>query len=199
VTTGLLPTIPVSVIGDRVERPLRGLSELTLWIVIYALTFVVGGLIITLIGFPQALRVEGLDVSRLPRLHATLNGITAVLLALGFLAIRSGHIKAHLRLMSLCFVLSCVFLASYVIYHSQAPPSHFGGEGWIRPVYFSILLTHVSLAAVLLPLALFTLARALRGELERHRAVARWALPVWMYVTVTGVLVYWMMVPYYSS
>jgi len=93
----------------------------------------------------------------------------------------------------------CVFLASYVIYHSQAPASHFGGEGWIRPVYFSILLTHVSLAAVLLPLALFTLSRALRGELERHRAVARWTLPVWMYVTVTGVLVYWMMVPYYIS
>ena len=189
----------MSTITVDIEKPLGGLSELTLWVVIYSLTFVVTGLIILLIAFPQALRVEGLDVSGLPRLHASINGVTAVLLGLAYVAIRNRRIKTHLRLMCLCFALSCVFLASYVIYHSQAPPAHFGGEGWIRPVYFSILISHVSLAVVVLPLALFTLSRALRGELERHRRIARRTLPLWMYVAVTGVLVYLMMAPYYAE
>lgn len=196
--TTALSNPSMSGISESVEKPLRGLSEVTLRIIIYGLSIVVAGLVTTLVAFPQVLRVEGLDVSGLPRLHASINGATAVLLAFGFLAIRSGRIKVHLRLMSLCFALSCVFLVSYVLYHSQAPTTHFGGEGWIRPVYFGILLSHIILATVVLPLALFTLSRALRGELTKHRRLARWTLPVWMYVTVTGVLVYLMMAPYYS-
>jgi putative membrane protein len=185
-------------IQNKIEKPLRGLSELTLGVVIYGLTVVVCVLVLLMILFPQALRIEGLDVSGLPRFHARINGITTLVLGLGFIAIRSGQIKIHLRLMSLSFVLSCLFLASYVIYHSQASQTHFGGEGWLRPTYFSILLSHIFLAIAVLPMALFTISRALRGELDRHRTIARWTLPIWMYVTLTGVLVYWMMLPYYN-
>ena len=185
-------------IQKKIEKPLRGLSEFALGVVIYGLTVVVCGLVALMILFPQALRVEGLDVSELPRFHARINGVTTLVLGLGFIAIRNGQVNIHLRLMSLSFVLSCLFLASYVIYHSQASPTHFSGEGWVRPVYFSVLLSHISLAVVVLPMALFTISRALRGELDRHRTIARWTLPIWMYVTLTGVLVYWMMLPYYN-
>lgn len=182
----------------NIEKPLRGMSEFGLGAVIYGLSFVVCGLVALMILFPQALFIEGLDISGLPRFHASINGVTTLVLGLGFIAIRGGQIKIHLRLMSLSFVLSCLFLVSYVIYHSQASPTHFGGEGWIRPFYFSILLSHISLAIAVLPMALFTISRALRGELGKHRTIARWTLPIWMYVTLTGVLVYWMMLPYYN-
>ena len=181
-----------------IEKPLRSLGEFGLGVLIYGLTFVVCGLVVIMILFPQALLIEGLDVSGFPRFHSSINGITTLVLGLGFIAIRSGRIKIHLRLMSLSFVLSCLFLTSYVIYHSQASPTHFGGKGWVRPFYFSILLSHISLAIAVLPMALFTISRALRGELYKHRRIARWTLPIWMYVTLTGVLVYWMMLPYYN-
>ena len=183
---------------EAAESPPGGPSELTLWVGIFTLTLLVGGLVAALAAFPQALRLDGLDVSRLPRLHAFMNGTTAVLLAAGYLAIRSGRRKTHLRLMSMSFALSCLFLISYVTYHSQAPQAHFGGVGWVRPAYFFIFITHISLAPILVPLVLFTLSRAVRGELAKHRRLARWTLPVWMYVAVTGVLVYLMMAPYYD-
>ena len=131
-------------------------------------------------------------------MHAIINGTTAILLASAYIAIRSGRRKTHISLMCTSFVLSCLFLISYVTYHSQAPQSHFGGEGWVRPTYFFILITHISLAPIVVPFVLFTLARAVRGEFVKHRRLARWTLPIWMYVSVTGVLVYVLMAPYYA-
>lgn len=177
---------------------LRSLSERTLSVVVWGLSALVVGLVALLIMTPQLLRVEGLDVSGLPRFHAILNATTAFLLALGVWLIRGGRRTAHRNAMVAAFALSCVFLVSYVTYHSQAPVSRYGGEGPIRAVYFFILLTHIVLAAGILPLALFTVTRALRGEFGKHRRIARITFPLWLYVTVTGVLVYLMMAPYYS-
>ena len=187
---------------ESTDQPLHAPGERSLWIGIFGLTLLVGGLVAALAAFPQALRLaalDGLDVSGLPRLHAVLNGTTALLLAGGYVAIRNGRRMIHMSIMCTCFALSCVFLISYVMYHSQAPATHFGGGGWIRPAYFFILITHISLAPILVPFVLFTVSRAARGEFPMHRRLARWTLPMWMYVSVTGVLVYLMMAPYYPS
>jgi putative membrane protein len=122
-----------------------------------------------------------------------------MLLAVGYFLIRRKEILWHRRAMVGAFSLSCVFLISYVIYHSQAQTSAFGGEGWIRFVYFFILISHILLAPVVLPLALYSVIRALRGEFARHRRVARWTFPVWLYVALSGVTVYLMMSPYYNN
>jgi len=192
----------LGVIGGKKAPPtgpaaLRNLSERTLAWTVYGLSAVVCLLVLVLIVSPQMLVFEGLNVSRLPALHATLNAICALLLTTGLFFIRRRNIPAHRTSMSAAFILSCVFLISYVIYHSQATSVPFGGQGWIRPVYFSILISHIVLAPVVLPLALYAVARAFRGEIGKHRRVVRWTLPVWLYVTVTGVLVYLFMTPYY--
>lgn len=167
--------------------------------VVYTLSAVVCLLVLLLILAPQLIVIEGLDVSPLPRLHAFINGTTAILLTLGYLFIRRGEIGRHRIAMVAAFGLSCIFLLSYLVYHSQASDARFGGEGAVRTLYFAVLVTHIVLASVVLPLALYTVARALREEFPRHRRVARWTLPVWLYVAVTGVIVYLMMAPYYPS
>ncbi len=176
---------------------LEGLSEKALAWLVYTLSVAVCLAVGLLVGFPEVLRVEGWDVSALPRFHAFLNGTTAILLVGGLVFVRKGRVRAHRALMASAFSLSCVFLISYVIYHSQAPESAFGGMGWVRPLYFAVLISHILLAPVVLPLALYTVIRAFRGEFARHRRVARWTFPVWLYVAVTGVVVYLMMAPYY--
>ena len=133
------------------------------------------------------------DVSSLPALNASLNGTAAVLLAAGFVLIRRRRIRAHLMAMTGAFVVSTLFLVSYVIYHYHAGSRPFTGQGIVRPIYFTLLLTHIVLAAVIVPLALTTLYRAWRGEFARHTRVARWTLPIWLYVSVTGVLIYWLL------
>jgi len=137
--------------------------------------------------------VGGLDVSALPKLNAMLNGGSAILLGAGYVFIRRRQIAAHLSCMLSAFGLSILFLISYVVYHFHAGSRPFAGQGWIRPVYFVLLLTHVVLAAVIVPLALTTIWRALSGRFDRHRAIARWTLPIWLYVSVTGVVIYWML------
>lgn len=106
--------------------------------------------------------------------------------------------KQHKTVMLSAFILSCLFLVSYVTYHSQASSTHFGGQGMIRMVYFVILITHIILAAGIVPLALFTITRSWRGEFNKHKKIARWTLPIWLYVTITGVVVYLMISPYYT-
>jgi putative membrane protein len=128
-----------------------------------------------------------------PALNATLNAIAAVLLTAGWINIRRRNVAAHRACMLAAFGASTLFLVSYVIYHARAASVPFTGQGWIRPVYFFILITHIVLAAVIVPLALTTIYRALRGELWRHKRIARVTLPVWLYVSVTGVLVYLML------
>ncbi len=126
-------------------------------------------------------------------MNALLNGTSAVLLAAGYLCIRRRRIVAHRALMVSAFVVSTLFLCSYIVYHANVGSRPFTGQGWVRPVYFTILISHVLLAFALLPLALTTLYRAWRGQFERHRRIARWAFPIWMYISVTGVVVYWML------
>ena len=134
-----------------------------------------------------------MTVSDLPTVNALLNGTAAVLLAIGWTCIRRGRIDAHRRCMLAAFTASCLFLVSYVVYHAQAGSRPFTGQGLARSVYFAILVTHVLLAAAILPLALVTLRRALDGDYARHRRIARWTFPVWMYVSVTGVVIYLML------
>ena len=130
------------------------------------------------------------DVAALPALNALLNGASAVLLTGGWLAIRRRRIAAHRACMLGAFSVSVLFLISYVVYHALAGSRAFTGQGWIRPVYFAVLLTHVVLAAAMVPFVLTTLYRALSGDFARHARLARLTLPVWLYVSVTGVVVY---------
>ena len=134
-----------------------------------------------------------ISIGDLPTLNAVLNGTSAVLLAFGYLFIRRKKVNLHKACMVSAFVISTLFLVSYLIYHYHAGSKPFPGEGWTRPVYFAILISHVMLATVTLPLAIVTLARGLRGRFEKHRSIARWALPIWLYVSVTGVAVYLML------
>jgi uncharacterized membrane protein YozB (DUF420 family) len=134
-----------------------------------------------------------ISIGDLPTLNAVLNGTSAVLLAFGYLFIRRKKVNLHKACMVSAFVVSTLFLVSYLIYHYHAGSKPFPGEGWTRPLYFAILISHVILATVTLPLSLVTLARGLRGRFEKHRSIARWALPIWLYVSVTGVAVYLML------
>ena len=132
-------------------------------------------------------------VAALPLLNACLNASSAALLSAGWLCIRSRRVTAHKACMLSALVVSILFLVSYVTYHSLAGSRRFAGEGWIRLVYFPLLVSHIVLAAAIVPLALTTVYRALQGNFARHVRIARWTLPVWLYVSVTGVLVYWML------
>lgn len=140
-----------------------------------------------------------LDIRDLPTLNALLNGISATLLLAGYLSIRRGNIAAHRACMLGAIFASAAFFVSYVVYHAYAGTTKFAGTGWVRPVYFTILTTHTLLAAVIVPMALITLVRALRNDFTRHRAIARWTLPLWLYVSVTGVLIYLMLYHWFPS
>ena len=129
----------------------------------------------------------------LPALNAALNAASAVLLATGFILIRAGRREAHKRAMVAALVCSTLFLSSYLIYHAQVGSVRFRGQGTIRLVYFAILISHTLLAVTVVPLALVTLVHALRARFDRHRRIARITLPIWGYVSVTGVIVYWML------
>jgi len=134
-----------------------------------------------------------MTVHDLPTLNATLNGTSAVLLTAGFACIRRREIAAHRACMVAALVTSTVFLTSYIIYHAQVGSVRFQSQGWIRPVYFAILTTHTILAVVIVPLVVVTARRALRGQHAAHRRIARWTLPLWLYVSVTGVVIYWLL------
>ena len=134
-----------------------------------------------------------LSVSDLPTLNAALNLTAAILLSIGYAFIRRKRIRAHRASMIAACVTSALFLTSYVIYHANAGSRPFGGQGLIRPVYFAILASHVVLAAAIVPLVLMTLARALRRRFDLHARIARRTLPLWLYVSVTGVVIYLML------
>jgi uncharacterized membrane protein YozB (DUF420 family) len=141
----------------------------------------------------------------LPHVNAFLNTASAALLVTGYVLVRRGRVEAHRRAMLAAFIVSTVFLASYVTYHTLLAyylgqgPTRFRGEGFVRPVYFTVLLTHTVLAVAVVPLILLTLRRGLRRQDERHRRLARWTLPVWLYVSVTGVVVYLMLYHFYPA
>jgi uncharacterized membrane protein YozB (DUF420 family) len=125
--------------------------------------------------------------------NAGLNATAAVLLGIGYALIRRGRIRQHRAVMLTAFGTSILFLVSYLTYHAHVGSKHFPGTGAMRTIYLAILLTHTILAATIVPLALVTLSRALSARFDRHRAIARWTLPLWMYVSITGVIVYFML------
>ena len=131
-----------------------------------------------------------MTIHTLPAINASLNALSGVLLVIGYALMRARRIDLHRRVMISAFVTSSLFLVCYVIYHAQVGSVRFTREGFVRPLYFTILITHVTLAAAVLPLAIVTLTRGLKGRYPRHRAIARWTFPIWLYVSVTGVLVY---------
>ncbi len=134
----------------------------------------------------------------LPALNASLNGASAVFLLCGFWFIRQKRVLPHRLCMGTAFLISVVFLACYLAYHAHAGVVRFGGQGWVRPLYFFILTTHTLLAAAVPVLAVMTLYRALRGDFVGHKKIARVTFPIWLYVSVTGVVVYWMLFHLYT-
>jgi uncharacterized membrane protein YozB (DUF420 family) len=134
-----------------------------------------------------------LDYTVLPAVNATLNSIATVFLSVGWMFIRRGQIARHRACMLSAFATSALFLISYLVYHANVGSVPFQGRGPVRVVYFTILITHIILAALILPLALVTLSRALSRRFDRHRAIARWTLPIWLYVSITGVIIYVML------
>jgi len=131
-----------------------------------------------------------MSVTDLPAVNATLNAISGILLVIAYAHIRARRIQQHRRFMIAAFATSSLFLVCYLVYHAQVGSVPFTRQGFVRPLYFTILITHVTLAATVVPLALVTLSRGLKAQYPQHRRIARWTFPVWMYVSVTGVLVY---------
>jgi uncharacterized membrane protein YozB (DUF420 family) len=131
-----------------------------------------------------------MSVHDLPAVNATLNATSGVLLLIAYVFIRNRQIERHRKTMIAAFTASALFLVCYIVYHAQVGSVRFTRQGIVRPIYFTILITHVTLAAVVLPMAIVTLSRGLQERYSQHRRIARWTFPIWMYVSVTGVLVY---------
>jgi putative membrane protein len=165
-------------------------ARLAIGAVSAAVLLAVGAL---MLGQAPGAGAPGPAVSALPGLNAALNGTSALLLVTGYVLIRRRRVAAHRACMVTAFGVSTLFLLSYVAYHAQAGSVRFTGQGPLRAVYFLLLVTHIVLAAAIVPLAVTTLYRAWSGQLARHRRIARWTLPIWLYVSVTGVIVYWML------
>ena len=131
-----------------------------------------------------------MSVHDLPAVNASLNALSGTLLLIGYVLIRQRRIETHRKVMIAAFITSSIFLVCYLVYHAQVGSVRFTRQGFVRPLYFTVLVTHVTLAAAVLPLALVTLSRGLKARYARHRTIARWTFPIWLYVSVTGVLVY---------
>jgi len=153
---------------------------------------VVAGVAFVLLGSPTGIGSDT-RASILPAFNALLNGTSAVLLTVGYICIRRNKVIAHKTCMATAFVVSSLFLVTYLIHHYRVGSVTFTGEGWLRGVYFSVLIPHVVLAALLVPLALTTVCHGLTSRFDKHVTIARWTLPIWLYVSVSGVLVYWML------
>ena len=164
---------------------------------ILVISILVPVLVLILMYLPERYDVLGGSFNNFPLFHAVLNFFTALFLMAGYHAMRIRELVWHRNLMISAFFLSAVFLVSYVISKISNEPVPFGGEGVLRYIYYFILITHILLSAIIVPLVLFTMYRGLTGEVEKHRKIARYTYPIWVYVAVTGVLVYVFMVPYY--
>lgn len=166
---------------------------------IISLSIIIPIAVALLMLFPKALHIDSgnIDFSSLPFFHAILNGSTALLLLAGFILIKNKNSKGHKVCMITAFVFSSIFLISYVISKLTNDPVPFKGEGVIRTFYFFILITHILLSIPVLPLALFSIYRGLTGEIQKHTKIVKWTFPIWMYVAITGVMVYVFMIPYY--
>jgi putative membrane protein len=172
--------------SDRIYVPLIAAVSVLIPLVVALLLFA-----------PSDSLVGTVDVSFLPLLNACINSAVTVLLIAGLVFIRRRNKQAHKTAMISAVILSVCFLVSYVIYHAATQSTSYGGDGPLQYVYYFILITHILLAIAVVPLVLLTLYRAIRGQFHKHRKIARWTFPIWLYVSVTGVLVYLMISPYY--
>jgi putative membrane protein len=173
-------------------------NDRTWYFIIATLSIVVVGVVAFLIYHSQGNTSARPGIYILPKLNAFLNGSVAVLLTTGYIFIRNKNIKAHRFCMITAFVFSTSFLVSYILYHFNAVETKFGGtDHLIRGVYFFILITHITLATIIVPMTLLTLYRIWKNQVASHRKIAKWTLPIWLYVSVTGVIVYLMISPYY--
>jgi putative membrane protein len=162
------------------------------------IAYVVSAAVLILVVLMRRVKVDlGMDFSFLPPIHASLNALSAGILVFAYYFIRKKNIEAHRRSIYAAMVCSALFLLSYVLYHFTTPETRFGGEGVVRYIYFFILITHVVLAAVILPFILLTFNRAYTAQFERHKKMARWVFPLWLYVAITGPICYLMLKPYY--
>ena len=177
-------------VDDRVEQRKDPYRK-----TIVALSVLIPLAVAAMFGMPK---IKGYDTSFLPPIYATINGFTALLLIAAVRAIRNGRRQLHERLMKVCIGLSAIFLMLYMAYHVTSESTPFGGEGPVRYLYFFILITHILLSIGVIPLVLITFVRGLAGDFTRHRKLARYTFPIWLYVAVTGVIVYLMISPYYA-
>jgi putative membrane protein len=172
------------------------MTDKILFRVIFGITIAVLGLVVVLNLMPKPDTMPDI-LKHCPALNATLNGTCTLLLIASYFAIRNKKIKLHRTLNITAFILSAVFLLSYVAYHAFGKETLFPKDNPLRPVYLFILTSHIILAGIVLPLVLYTFYRGLSNDIVKHRKIARWAMPLWLYVTITGVVVYLMISPYY--
>ncbi|MEX1192497.1 MAG: DUF420 domain-containing protein [Brumimicrobium sp.] len=174
---------------NRDTPSLQKVKQFRKWII--ALSIVIPLAVALLFG----IKIEGVDFSFLPPIYATINGITAVVLIAALVAIKAKNINLHQRLIQTALLLSLLFLVAYVLYHITSDSTPYGGE-W-STLYFIILISHIVLSIVVIPIVLFTYLFAWQGNFERHKKWTRFAFPIWLYVAITGVVVYWMISPFY--
>lgn len=168
-------------------------KKYNIWIILLSIVIPLAVAVLFVVKIPNAT-----PLPFLPPIYATINGITAILLVIAVMAIKSGKRKLHENLMKCAIGCSLLFLLMYIAYHMTTPSTTFGGEGSIKYVYYFILLTHILLSVAIIPLVLVTYVRALAERFDRHRKIAKITFPLWLYVAVTGVVVYLMISPYYS-
>jgi putative membrane protein len=143
-------------------------------------------------------KIEGYDFRFLPSIYASINALTAILLIVAFIMIRKGKRNIHELLMKTCIGLSATFLVLYIVYHMTTESTVYGGAGTLRYIYYFVLISHILLSIIITPLVLFTFSRALSENFDRHKRLAKFTFPIWLYVAVSGVVVYWMIYPYYK-
>jgi putative membrane protein len=161
------------------------------------LTVVIVALVAVLFFLPAYDGEIGFNVKILPMLNAIFNSFTFLSLVVALVAIKRKNIKMHRTFVGMAFLTTTLFLVSYVTYHYLTESTPYGGEGILRGIYFFILLTHIVLAVVVVPLALLSVVRGMTGQIEKHRKISKWTMPIWLYVSLTGVIVYLMISPYY--
>lgn len=168
------------------------------YLVLIAILSVAIPVVVAMLFFMPKEGSKSVDVSFLPTLHAILNSLTAVALIIGYVNIKRGNIRIHRVSMVTAFSLSAIFLVSYVTYHFLGERTIYGGDGFLKMFYYFVLLTHIVLAVVIVPLVLLSVYFAITEQFVRHRRISRWTFPIWLYVAVTGVLVYLLISPYYT-
>lgn len=173
--------------GDRKALVLIAILSIVIPVVVAALFY-----------FDSATANTAVDVSFQPPLHAILNSLTAIALIVGYVNVKKGNVKAHRAAMLTAFSLSAVFLVSYVTYHFLGERTIYGGDGALKYIYYFVLLTHIVLAVVIVPLVLLSVYFGITNQLARHRRISRWTFPIWLYVAISGVLVYLLISPYYA-